>query len=125
MSTSSTTEILEDSPIDSVALVLPPQPHDDYGPQINLTLWSLSAVAAIWLVVRVYCKLARRRGLWWDDHVLLASWVRTSPNRRSACVGDSFAFILNHVSLVLILIIVAIVIIRLLLGMGEVELQPR
>lgn len=75
MSTSSTPQILEDSPIDGVVVVIPPQPNDDYGPQVNLTLWSLSAVAAIWLAVRVYCKFARRRGLWWDDYVLIASWV--------------------------------------------------
>ena len=71
---STSTEILEDSPVSGV-VVPPEQTHDDYGPQINLTLWGLSIVAAIWLVVRVYCKYARHRGLWWDDYVLIASWV--------------------------------------------------
>ncbi|ORY61555.1 uncharacterized protein BCR38DRAFT_476275 [Pseudomassariella vexata] len=50
-------------------------PHDDYGPQIHLTIWTLTAVAAAWLGVRIYCKCARHRGLWFDDYVLIASWV--------------------------------------------------
>ncbi len=65
-----------DSPVGTVVVPLQQtQTHEDYGPQINLTLWSLGSVAAIWLAVRVYCKFARRRGLWWDDYVLIASWV--------------------------------------------------
>lgn len=75
MSASVSSDMLEDSPIDDVVVVIPPQAQDNYGPQINLTLWSLSGVAAIWLAVRIYCKFARRRGLWWDDYFLIASWV--------------------------------------------------
>lgn len=49
---------------------------EDYRPQINCTIWLLTAISAIFLVLRVYCKFLRRRGLWRDDHILIASWVR-------------------------------------------------
>jgi hypothetical protein len=29
----------------------------------------------VFLALRIYCKLSRRRSLWWDDHFLVASWV--------------------------------------------------
>ena len=51
-------------------------PHDDLGPQLNYTIWLLTMLAAGFLGLRVYCKLIRHRGLWWDDHVLIVSWVR-------------------------------------------------
>jgi hypothetical protein len=50
-------------------------PSTDFGPQINFTLWLLTALSAAFLSLRVYCKFLRHRGLWWDDHFLIASWV--------------------------------------------------
>ncbi|KAK1757765.1 hypothetical protein QBC47DRAFT_165011 [Echria macrotheca] len=50
-------------------------PHDDFGPQLNYGIWVLTAVAGGFLGLRIYCKKIRRRRLWWDDHVLIASWV--------------------------------------------------
>jgi hypothetical protein len=50
-------------------------PSTDFGPQINFTLWLLTALSAAFLSLRVYCKFLRHRGLWWDDHLLIASWV--------------------------------------------------
>ena len=48
---------------------------EDYGPQVNFTIWLLTALSAAFLALRVYCKFLRHRGLWWDDHILIASWV--------------------------------------------------
>jgi hypothetical protein len=48
---------------------------EDYGPQVNFVIWLLTALSAAFLALRVYCKFLRHRGLWWDDHVLIASWV--------------------------------------------------
>jgi len=45
------------------------------GPQLNLANWSLTAISLVFLLLRLYCKAIQRRGLWWDDHFLLASWV--------------------------------------------------
>ncbi|KAK0712928.1 hypothetical protein B0T26DRAFT_741822 [Lasiosphaeria miniovina] len=47
---------------------------EDYGPQINFSIWLLTALSAAFLALRVYCKFLRHRGLWWDDHVLIGSW---------------------------------------------------
>ncbi|KAF5003893.1 hypothetical protein FDECE_9598 [Fusarium decemcellulare] len=38
----------------------------------------MTAAAAVLLFLRIYCKLWRGRGLWWDDHLLIASWVALS-----------------------------------------------
>ncbi|KAH8664371.1 hypothetical protein BX600DRAFT_498161 [Xylariales sp. PMI_506] len=45
------------------------------GPKALAVIWSLTGFAAIVLSLRVYCKLLRHRGLWWDDHVLLVSYI--------------------------------------------------
>jgi hypothetical protein len=50
-------------------------PHVDLGPQLNFTMWLLVALSAAFLALRMYCKFLRHRGTWWDDHVLIASWV--------------------------------------------------
>lgn len=50
--------------------------HNNYGPQISFTIWFLAALSSLFLALRIYCKALRKRGLWWDDHVLIASWVR-------------------------------------------------
>lgn len=50
-------------------------PHDNAGPKLNAIVWSLTAVAGVVLGLRVYCRLGRRRGLWWDDGFLIAAWV--------------------------------------------------
>jgi hypothetical protein len=55
---------------------LPPTTH--FGPQVNFTIWLLTALSAAFLALRVYCKFLRHRGLWWDDYLLIASWVSAS-----------------------------------------------
>ncbi|KAM0276730.1 hypothetical protein ACHAQH_006440 [Verticillium albo-atrum] len=50
-------------------------PDDDLGPRLNATVWSLTAVSALFLGLRLYCKFSRRRGLWLDDHFLIAAWM--------------------------------------------------
>ena len=51
-------------------------PHDDLGPQLNLVFWLLTGLAFGFLSLRIYCKYLRGRRLWWDDYLLIASWVR-------------------------------------------------
>jgi hypothetical protein len=52
--------------------------NDNLGPYLNRVVWSLAALSGLFLALRVYCKLLRRRQLWWDDHFLIASWVCNS-----------------------------------------------
>lgn len=48
---------------------------DERGTRLIASCWSLVAASGILLFLRTYCKLWRARGLWWDDHLLLASWA--------------------------------------------------
>jgi hypothetical protein len=49
--------------------------HEDLGPQLNTVFWLLTTLASFFLALRLYCKFIRGRSLWWDDHLLIASWV--------------------------------------------------
>ncbi|KAK7425960.1 hypothetical protein QQZ08_007542 [Neonectria magnoliae] len=51
--------------------------HDYVNPyvELNAGLWSLFAGASIFLGLRLYVKVTRRHGLWYDDYILLVSWV--------------------------------------------------
>jgi hypothetical protein len=49
---------------------------ENRGARLIAVGWSLVAASGILLFLRVYSKLWSRRGLWWDDHFLLISWVR-------------------------------------------------
>lgn len=60
---------MDDTPWDEL-------PHDDYGPGLLATVWTLIGIAGAFIGLRIYCKFSRGRGLWLDDHVLVASWVR-------------------------------------------------
>ncbi|KAK2012054.1 hypothetical protein LZ32DRAFT_560233 [Colletotrichum eremochloae] len=48
---------------------------EDYGPTILETNWSQVGLSAFFLSLRLYCKFKKRSGLWWDDHILIASWI--------------------------------------------------
>ncbi|KAL1837602.1 hypothetical protein VTJ49DRAFT_3620 [Mycothermus thermophilus] len=50
-------------------------PHDDAGPMLNAVVWTLTNISGIFLALRIYCRLSRRRGLWWDDGFLIAAWI--------------------------------------------------
>lgn len=50
----------------------------NYGSRLSAATWLLTVFSAIFLTLRVYCKLSRGRRLWWDDHFLIASWVGVS-----------------------------------------------
>ncbi|GAB1317012.1 Rhodopsin domain-containing protein [Madurella fahalii] len=47
--------------------------HSDRGPLFLALSWSLTALAGLFLALRLYCKLSTGRRLWWDDWVLIAS----------------------------------------------------
>ncbi|KAK3290822.1 uncharacterized protein B0H64DRAFT_420639 [Chaetomium fimeti] len=47
----------------------------DYGPQLNVLTWLLISISGLFLFTRLYLKHCQHRGLWWDDWILLASWV--------------------------------------------------
>ncbi|KAK4641831.1 hypothetical protein QC761_504290 [Podospora bellae-mahoneyi] len=64
----------------------------DYGHQINFTIWFLTALSAAFLALRVYSKSLRHRGLWWDDHVLIASWIALALSCAFVSVSVTYGF---------------------------------
>jgi hypothetical protein len=58
------------------------QPHDNLGPNFNVAIWILTGAALIFLGLRLYCKLGIRRGLWWDDYVLILASVSLAGRLR-------------------------------------------
>jgi len=67
----------------------PNLPHNDLGPQLNAVFWSLTIIALAFMCLRIYCKFLRGRYLWWDDYVLIASWIAlaVSAITTSVCVA--------------------------------------
>lgn len=61
----------------------------DYGPQLNALTWLLISTSGLFLLTRLYLKNCQHRGLWWDDWILLGSWVTLTA---SACL---IAFLVN------------------------------
>jgi hypothetical protein len=45
------------------------------GPQLNGITWFLFGSATVFMTLRLYCKFLNGRGFWWDDYVLVLSWV--------------------------------------------------
>ena len=52
-------------------------PHDNGAAKLNGVIWMLTGVSGGFLALRIYCKFLRRKGLWWDDIILIAAWVRS------------------------------------------------
>ncbi|KAH7304797.1 hypothetical protein B0I35DRAFT_382465 [Stachybotrys elegans] len=48
---------------------------EERGTRLIVSCWSLALLSGVLLFLRTYCKLWRGRGLWWDDHLLIAAWV--------------------------------------------------
>jgi hypothetical protein len=47
----------------------------DPSVQLNTGLWTLFAGTTVFLALRIWIKITRRHGLWYDDHILLVTWV--------------------------------------------------
>jgi hypothetical protein len=65
------------------------QRHDDLGPLLNAVFWTLTSLSFLILALRLYCKYLRGRYLWWDDYVLMASWIAlcVSAATTTVCVA--------------------------------------
>ncbi|PKS08629.1 hypothetical protein jhhlp_005016 [Lomentospora prolificans] len=50
-------------------------PHNDLIVTFNAVIWVLAGLSGFFLFMRVYCKITRQRGLWWDDYLMGASWI--------------------------------------------------
>ncbi|KAK0724615.1 hypothetical protein B0H67DRAFT_632183 [Lasiosphaeris hirsuta] len=50
------------------------------GPVMRVACWVLVGSSGLFLGLRIYCKSLKKRGLWWDDYLLVAAWL--------ALIGD-------------------------------------
>ncbi|KXX74617.1 hypothetical protein MMYC01_208452 [Madurella mycetomatis] len=72
---------------------------DNLGPYLLHVVWSLAALSGLFLGLRVYCKLWRGRQLWWDDHVLVASWVTLVVSAVLQSVGVHYGLGMSYTDL--------------------------
>lgn len=52
--------------------------NDNRGPAVLGAHWGLTAFGTVLLALRIYCKKFHpksKRGLWWDDYILIGGWV--------------------------------------------------
>ncbi|KAK3298691.1 putative integral membrane protein [Chaetomium fimeti] len=42
---------------------------------IVAVLWVMTTLAGVFLSLRLYSKISRRRRLWWDDYLIIVAWV--------------------------------------------------
>jgi predicted membrane metal-binding protein len=63
--------------------------------QLNVGLWLLFLGASVLLGLRIWVKLHWGHRLWWDDYILVVSWVRChffmNPLPMLAHVGVSYS----------------------------------
>lgn len=50
----------------------------DNGPVIAGVTWFLCLFSGGFLALRLYAKISRKQGLWWDDHILIFAWVKST-----------------------------------------------
>jgi len=62
-----------------------PRADDDLSQNINAAIWALTGVSGVLLLLRLWGKWLKHRGLWWDDHLLIVSWVSSGVQRTKPC----------------------------------------
>lgn len=61
----------------------------DFGPLLNLAIWTLAGSATVFLGLRLFAKHRGQRALWYDDYLLIAAWVCHSlPRRTGRWIAD-------------------------------------
>lgn len=62
----------------------------DLGPTILATIWGTTALASLFLGLRLWVKLRTVRKLYWDDYILVASWFMLLGFGSTATYGVVF-----------------------------------
>ncbi|KAG8162936.1 hypothetical protein KVR01_007414 [Diaporthe batatas] len=62
------------------------------GPEVNTALWMLTCISALFLSLRLYCKSYRHKDLWWDDWILILSWILLLANSITMTLSVSLGF---------------------------------
>ncbi|EKG15479.1 hypothetical protein MPH_07291 [Macrophomina phaseolina MS6] len=79
-----------------------PRAHDDSNhgyvnpeKELNAGLWTLYAGATAFLALRVWIKITRRHGLWYDDYILLVSWIILTANNSVISLEYATGYVTN------------------------------
>ncbi|CRK45600.1 hypothetical protein BN1723_006712 [Verticillium longisporum] len=64
----------DDPAAGAIAVPTMPVPTNDPAPTVVASIWVMMAFATIFLLLRIYCKAVRTRGMWWDDYIMLFAW---------------------------------------------------
>ncbi|KAK0733788.1 hypothetical protein B0T26DRAFT_685727 [Lasiosphaeria miniovina] len=62
------------------------------GVVINVVVWILLVFAGIFIGLRCYCKVSRRRRLWWDDYLLALSWIFLAASCAASSANTRLGF---------------------------------
>lgn len=66
------------------------------APMLFAVCWSMTGIAALFLGTRLYVKITTQRQLWWDDHVLVASWWMLVAFSTTVSYGTKFGLGTHH-----------------------------
>ncbi|KAJ4395032.1 hypothetical protein N0V85_006707 [Neurospora sp. IMI 360204] len=70
-------------------------PVPNRGPETSAGLWILVSFSTAFLAARLYLKMYRLKGLWWDDYILVLAWLTHTLSATLAQVSISL-FGLGH-----------------------------
>ncbi|KAJ0271148.1 hypothetical protein Brms1b_013279 [Colletotrichum noveboracense] len=61
----------------SEGAIMYPMPSGDpsVATMVLSSAWTMASVSTIFLALRLYCRAARTRKMWWDDYLLLIGWM--------------------------------------------------
>ncbi|TKX20391.1 hypothetical protein C1H76_7427 [Elsinoe australis] len=74
------------------------QSHGYVNPevQLNLGIWFLYAGATAFLSLRIWIKITRRHGLWWDDWILLVTWIILTINNSLISLEYATGYVVDN-----------------------------
>jgi hypothetical protein len=59
--------------------------------EVYTGLWCLQAGATVFLAARLWTKITRRHGVWWDDYILIVTWVRAKKTAyHTVCLASEW-----------------------------------
>ncbi|KAH9832785.1 integral membrane [Teratosphaeria destructans] len=61
--------------------------------QLNAGIWTLWSGATAFLIARIWTKTRRGSGLWWDDYILIASWLVLTANDCLICAEYATGYV--------------------------------
>ncbi|KAH8910231.1 hypothetical protein BR93DRAFT_468006 [Coniochaeta sp. PMI_546] len=71
----------------------------DVGPYLLRVIWVLAGLSGLFLALRLYSKLWRRRPLWWDDCFLIAAWLSLLISVAIQTAGVSHGLGMHYVAM--------------------------